>query len=151
MKRGLVPDQIGDRDDIKKLKPSSSSSSYLRFVPQEVPINIREMSKEQFFKADANAFKHEANVLRSLLRVCARAKCINQSNDLIQCYDQLEQISASRCPDPAKIKDIQERLEAMGILLNSFVPREKTDKDFEVYLAEKAEEKMNIRKSLRLT
>jgi hypothetical protein len=148
MKRALVPDQIGDRDDIKKLKPSSSQ---VRFVPQEVPINIREMSKEQFFKAEADAHKHDANVLRSLLRVCARAKCINQSNDLIQCYDQLEQISASRCPDTTKIKDIQERLEAMGIILNSFVPREKTDKDFEVYLAEKAEEKMNIRKSLRLT
>ncbi len=39
----------------------------------------------------------------------------------------------------------------MGIILNSFVPREKTDKDYDIYLAEKAEEKMNIRRALRLT
>lgn len=140
MKRSLAPD---DRDENKRPK-----SSGLCYVPKDLPINIREVSKEQFLRPDA---AYEPNLLRSLLRLCARAKCINNSAELVKCYADLEQISASRRPDIAKIKDIQERLAAMGITLNVFVPREKTDKDYEVYLAETAEEKMNIRKLLRLT
>ena len=144
MKRAL-PDH-GDRDEIKKIKVISN----VRHVPRDVPINIREMSREQFFKADT-AVTTEPNVLRSLLRLCARAKSIHHSNELAVCYSQLEQISASRFPDAEKINDIRKRLETMGIHLNSFVPRDKTEKDYDEYLSETAEEKMNIRKLLRLT
>jgi hypothetical protein len=132
-----------DREDTKKLKQGS-----LQYVPKDVPINIREESKEQFLKADAPT---SANLLRSLLRVCERAKGTHRSEDILRCYDELEQISASRKPDESKIIEIQQKLSGMGIILNSFVPREKTDKDYDIYLAEKAEEKMNIRRALRLT
>ena len=131
-----------DRDDNKKLKGT------LQYVPKDVPINIREDSKEQFLKAESTG---STNLLRSLLRVCGRAKSTYRNDEIIKFYDQLEQISASRFPDESKLIEIQAKLADIGIQVHSFVPREKTDKDYDVYLAEKAEEKMNIRKLLRLT
>jgi hypothetical protein len=123
---------------------------HLRYKPQAYDINLPELSRTDFLKEQPLNDISDLQLLRSLLREIKKSLDLMRHSDLLIRYnDELERISASKHPDYSRVKKISEDLKDI-ITIQHFVPRHKTNEDYEMYLADVNEQKMNIRKLLRM-
>jgi LPS O-antigen subunit length determinant protein (WzzB/FepE family) len=84
------------------------------------------------------------------MREVQKALAIRESDALLQLKSKLECLSASRDLDEAALAEAESVAEGLGIQVRPFIVKEVTEKDYQDYLADVAEEKMLIRRLIRL-
>jgi hypothetical protein len=131
-----------ESEDVKRFR---ADKTRIRFAPAFHDINVRELTREQFIQSKDR--ERTPDMLRSLLRTTRKALDMRESKELQDFYSKLESISASGTPvSPG----IYEEAHSLGLTLKKFIVKEVTQMDYNEYLADLTEEKMLIRRQIRL-